>query len=217
MASTIEIANRALTKLGSDRLLALTDNTTAGRTMNSMFAQVRDAELRRNRWAFTLRRDSLIALSAAPAWGFSFAYPLPPDFLSLVQVNDYYIRPLSKSKALWAVESGSILTDIGAPLKIRYVSRVENAGLFDPLFAEALACKLAFEACETITQSTTKKQSFSGEYKAALSEAARCNAIENPPDELPSGTWLDSREGWNVGAIDGRVDVTYSASGMVVR
>lgn len=218
-SSTTDIANRALTKLGEARLLSLTDDTNAGRVMNSMFAQVRDAELRRNRWNFALKRASIPALSTAPDWGYIYTYPLPSDYLSLVQVGEYYIRPLTKAKGPWHVEgtdSGSaILTDLQSPLKIRYVRRVENSGMFDPLFVEALACKLAFEACEAVTQSGAKKQSASEEYKAALSEAARCNAIENPPEEYPPGTWLDARESWNVG-LDSRVDVSYSASGLVI-
>lgn len=207
-SSTTDIANRALTKLGEARILALTDDTNGARVMNSMFAQVRDAELRRNRWNFALSRAQLVALVATPSWGYQYQYPLPPDFLSLVQVGQYYIRSLTKSKGPWHVEStdsGSVITtDMAAPLLIRYVKRVENSGLFDPLFVEALASRLAFEACETLTQSSTKKQAASEEYKVALSEAARCNAIENPPDEYPRGSWLDARESINgAGEIDG--------------
>lgn len=206
-SSTIDIANRALTKLGEARILSLTDQTNGAIVMNSMFTQVRDAELRRNRWNFALKRVSLIALADSPDWGYQYQYPLPSDFLSLVQVGQYYIRPLTRSKGPWHVEANSILTDLGAPLQIKYVMRVDNSGLFDPLFVECFAARLAFEACETLTQSGTKKQAASEEYKTALSEAARCNAIENPPEELPRGTWLDSREScFSDGCYDGSGD-----------
>ena len=97
----------------------------------------------------------LPALADAPAWGYDYQYPLPDDYLALVQVNDIYVRSGS-SVALWSVEAGAILTNIEAPLKVRYVKRVTNPGLFDSMFCEALACKLALEACETLTQSETK-------------------------------------------------------------
>lgn len=194
-SSEVEIANRALTKLGDDRLLALTDDTKAGRTMQSLFVPVRDAELRRLPWKFALKRAQLSALVAAPSWGYLLAYNLPADFLKLVQVNDYFIRAIPSVQAMWSVEGGQILTDLAAPLKIRYVRRVDNAGEFDPLFVEAFACKLAYEACEALTQSTPKKQLLGEDYKAALIEAARCDAIENPPEVLPWGSWLDAREG----------------------
>ncbi|HEY6026401.1 MAG TPA: hypothetical protein VIV09_05825 [Pseudolabrys sp.] len=191
------IANRALAKLGEAPLLAMTDNTKAGRTMNAMFDAVRDAELRRCRWKFAVKRDQLTALAAAPAWGYLYAYPLPADFLAIVQVNDYYLHPLAKNAGLWSVEGGQILTDIAPLLKVRYTARIDNAGLFDPLFCEALACKLAYEACEAITQSGSKKQLLGQDYKDALLEAARVDAIENPPVDLPDFSWLDSREGLN--------------------
>lgn len=193
MPSKIEIANRALTKLGADRILALSDTSKEATTLSSMFDTVLDAELRRHRWKFAIKRDSLNALVAAPAWGYQYAYNLPADFLALVQVNDFYVRGL-KQKTLWSIESGQILTDFGAPLKVRYISRVSNVTLLDPLFVEVLACKLAYEACESLTQSAQKRQLAGQEYEFAVKEAVRQDAIENPPDELPWGSWMDSRE-----------------------
>lgn len=204
--NTTEIANYALSKLGEEPILLLTDNTKPARLMNRLFTQVRDAELRRCRWKFSLKRASLSALVEVPDWGYSTKYPLPADFLALVQVNDIYIRPLTKQQAPWSVEEGHILTDLPAPLKIRYVYRVTNPGLFDPLFTEVLACKLAMEAGETLTQSESKRARAADEFKFALSEAKRQDAIENPPDEFPWGSWLTSREGENfLGQADGSV------------
>lgn len=205
MASETEIANRALTKLGDQRLLSLLDDNNAGRTMNSMFGMVRDAELRRHRWKFAIKRLALMALVEAPVFGFTYQFPLPADYLALVQVNDIYIRPYCKDKGPWSVElsvdgtTRVLLCDLAAPLNIRYVSRVTNAGLFDPLFVESFACKLGFEACEAITQSNTKQTSLKDQYTFALNEAVRVDAIELPPDEIPWGSWLESREGQSVG------------------
>lgn len=203
-ASNTDIANLALTKLGDPNpLLALTDDTNGGRLMNRLFTLVRDAELRRNRWKFSLLRTQLSALVAAPDWGYQFQYPLPSDFLAIVQVNDIYIRMESPNPPLWSVERGDsglvLLTNLTAPLKFRYISRVENTGLWDPLFVELMACKLAYEGCEQLTQSTSKKAGLREDYRFAMVEAMRCDAIENPPDALPMGSWLESREGIPMG------------------
>jgi hypothetical protein len=213
MASKVSIANRALTKLGEDRILLLTDDNKRARTINQMFDDVLDAELRRYRWTFAITRDSLPALADAPAWGYSYKYPLPSDYLALIQVNDIYVRA-GNSSALWSVEAGNILTNIEAPLKIRYIQRVTNPGLFDPMFSEALACKLAMEACETLTQSETKFSRMAEQYKATVLDAQRQASIENPPDELPQGSWLDARNGdYMPGATQ---DVTQYPSGFTV-
>lgn len=194
MASNVSIANRALTKLGASRILSLGDASAQARTINSMFEDVRDSELRRYRWKFAMKRASLSALVQAPPWGYELQYPLPSDCLHLVQVNDYYVRG-SVGQPTWAVEGGRILCNFTAPLRIRYVSRVTDPTLFDPLFAEMFACKLAWEACEPITQSNQKKADMRDEYKFARDEAMRQDAIENPPDALPDGSWLAAREG----------------------
>lgn len=193
-SSAVQIANRALTKLGSERILSLTEDTKPAREINSMFEQVRDAELRRHRWKFAIARAQLVADATPPAWGYARSFTLPSDFLGLVQVGDIFVRP-TPGVYPWQREGSKLLTDLEAPLRIRYVQRVDNPGLFDPLFVEALACKLAFEACEALTQSNTKKTQAGEEYKFALQEAYRTDAIEALPDPLPWGSWLDSREG----------------------
>lgn len=191
MASKVSIANRALTKLGAERILLLEDENQQARVMKSMFDDVRDAEIRRNRWKFAIKRAELVALAAAPLFGYRNQFPLPNDYIGLVQVGEHYVR--TGQQALWSVEGGNILTNLPAPMRIRYQARIENTGLFDPLFVEVLSCKLAMEASETLTQSGTKYQAAADAYQFALREAVRQDAIENPPDELPQGSWLDSR------------------------
>lgn len=193
MASEVSIANRALTKLGAERILLLTDETQAARTINSMYYDVRDAEIRRYTWKFSIKRASLSALVETPAWGYDYQYPLPADYLGLVQLNEYYARPRDR-KAPWSVEGSNILTNFEAPLLLRYKSRVENPAMYDALFVEVLACKLAMEACETLTQSGSKYDAAAQGYKFALSEAARQDALENPPEEFAWGSFLDARE-----------------------
>lgn len=215
-SSAVQIANRALTKLGDARILALTDDSNAARVINSMFDQVRDAELRRHRWKFAIKRTQLTADATAPDWGYTYQYELPADFLQIVQVNDIYQRPTSPNgSVMWQREGTKLLTDLPPQLKFRYVSRVTNPGLFDPMFVEAFACRLAFEACESLTQSSTKKQSAGDEYREALIAAMQADAIEALPDALPWGSWLDSREGPG-GTLYGNDAPFYGASGFTV-
>lgn len=201
MASKVSIANRALVKLGAEPILLLEDDSKRARTIKSMFDEVRRAEIRRHRWKFAIKREELVALAEAPKFGYRYQFPLPNDYLSLVQVGEFYLR--SRMQAPWSVEGGRILTNMEAPLRIRYQADVDNPGLFDPLFVEVLACKLAMEACEAINQSSTKYQACAEAYQFAVTEATRQDAIENPPNELPQGSWLDAR---------GYGDGTYAAN-----
>lgn len=201
MASSVDIANSALTKLGEARIMSLTDNVKPAREINAIFTLRRDALLRAYNWNFAMKRAQLSALTDGPDWGYSYAYQLPSDCLRMVQVNDYYVIPgygdfISGPDAEpYKIEGQNIVTDFGAPLKVRYVRRVTNSGEFDAAFCECFAADLAHEACESITQSTTKKESLKEGKREAVLLAIRANAIELPPGLIPDDSWMASRFG----------------------
>ncbi len=198
MASQIEVCNHALTKLGADRILSLADDNKGARAIAAVYDKLLDAELSRNRWAFAMKRASLPALADAPVWGYARAFLLPVDCLSLVWV-DGAAQALTLSDRLedsaspYLVEGRRILTDLGAPLRIRYVSRVIDPGNWDPAFWDAFAARLAFEVCEDVTQSPGKKDALWGEYRQHVAQARRVSAIQQPPQVLPDDSWLLSR------------------------
>jgi hypothetical protein len=198
MASKVEIANRALTKIGEARILSLSDDVEAARSVDSLWDIVRDAELRIRKWKFSVSRDALAALASTPSWGYSYEYQLPSDCLRILQVNDVYPGvSLSNYRSMdeteWRVEGRKILTDIAAPLKVRYIARVEDTGQWDSAFTEAFACRLAVELAERLTQSNTKRELAWEEYKIAISMAVRADAIEGAPEPLPDDSWVLSR------------------------
>lgn len=189
MASEVEIANRALQRLGEGRITALTEASVSARAITTAFATVRDAELRAHPWNFSVKRAQLAASGTAPAFGPANAFALPSDFLRLLpqdvgrQAND----------SDWVIEGQSILTDDSTPLEIRYVRRVTDPNQMDPLFREALALRLAKELCEQITQSNTKIQLINSDYQAIIAKARNADAMEVPAEEPPEDTWVTVR------------------------
>lgn len=198
MTSNVEIANRALTKIGAARIISLDDNTKSGREVNSMFTIVRDAELREHTWRFSMKRIQQPAHAETPAFGFVRQFRIPTDCLKLWQVGDWYPGAdltdyVGADTTPYQIENGFILTDYAAPLNLRYVARIEDPTLFDALFVEAFACRLAVELAEPITQSGNKKESVLRDYKLAVSAAMQANAIENPPTKIADDTWVMAR------------------------
>lgn len=197
MASDVEICNLALAKAGAERITSLLDDSKQAKLLNSMYVHKRDAELAANHWTFATKRASIAAASAAPSYGWARSYPLPSDFLRLVQVGDNYtFYDTGGNGQLFEVEGKAILTDEAAPLKIRYIQRVENSGTFPVLFAEVLACRLHVEICEALTQSSTKAEQALNGYKMAVREAKRANAIERPPQVVPDASWARELRGF---------------------
>jgi hypothetical protein len=86
---------------------------------------------------------------------------------------------------------GTVPTPV--PLPLLYVADTTNTAIFHPLFVEALACQLAVEMCERLTQSTTKQQMAQMKYTATMREARFVNAVQNPPQSRPDNTWILSR------------------------
>ena len=193
------IANLALTKLGEARIISFGDDTKSSRAVLAVYDVLRDAELRRRKWRFSLKRAQLPALAVAPEFGYAYAYQLPHDCLSILSVGD--IAPgvdLSDYRTgldteLYSVEGRTILTDLPAPLKLRYKARITDPTQFDVAFVQAFASRLAYELAEELTQSASKKQQAAEDYRQTLREAVAANAIEVAPTPIPDDAWLLSR------------------------
>lgn len=196
MASTVQICNQALVKIGAERITDLSDDTPSARVLNAIYEIKRDAELAAHPWTFAITRAEIPALSTAPAFGWSYAYPLPSDCLRVVQVGeDWTFYDDGDSGSLFQVEGASILTDQVSPIAVRYVYRVTNSGRYPAPFVEALACRLAAEIAEERTQNLSKREAAWAEYEKAIRTAKRVNAIEQPPQEQPLLSWARTMMG----------------------
>lgn len=185
--SVVAIANRALQKLGADRIEDLGEDSPNARTMNAAYEITRDAELRRYRWGFSIKRVSIPQDPEDTVWGDWSRFSLPGDYLSIIR-DDETGRSVD-----WRIEGLHIVTADDAPLDLRYVSRVTDPTFFDSLFIEALASKLAMETCQEVTQSTSKKKSAKDDYKTAIADAKLAGAIEKPAQGSPEDDWIAAR------------------------
>jgi hypothetical protein len=108
-----------------------------------------------------------------------FQYKLPNDFIRMIKMKYEQRR----------IEGNYILTYEDSPINFQYICRADPS-LFDPLFVEALACKVADQLTYKITTSTSLKQMLAQQYKDAVAEAKRTNAIEAPPERTPEDTFV---------------------------
>jgi len=196
--SEVAISNAALIKLGDEVITSMTDQANRARVCNARFAQVRDAELRRHRWRFSIERTSLPALASTPDSDYAYQYQLPNDFLRLIEGGDIVSMVdladyRGREAALYQIEGRKILTDLSAPLAIRYIRQVTDTALFDPCFAEAFASRLAYEICVKITGNDSARESCLVDYRTAIREAIRANALELAPQPLGDDTWVAAR------------------------
>lgn len=198
MAGQIDVCNRALTKIGDDRIISIDDDTERARVLKALWAPLVDSEIRARNWNFAMKRATLPALVSTPAWGFDLEYQLPADCLRPVQIGEYFMGASladfrAVTEAPFQIEGRKILANLAAPLSIRYLRRVSNVGEWDNSFADVFACKLAIDACERLSQNSSKKEMLLGEYRLAIAAAVRADAIENPSEHIPDSSWVTVR------------------------
>lgn len=164
----LDICNLALAKLGESPVPALDPNgSPAARLCYSHYHPVRREVLSTNRWSFA---TTLVTLSAAPdAGGRNLPHHLPPDCLRVLEV----------SSPGWTLRGRSIYCP-AADIKVLYITDEEDTSLFEPLFIEALATRLACKLCIPLTSSTTAREALTQEYhRLALPQAAHINAVQD--------------------------------------
>lgn len=85
----------------------------------------------------------------------------------------------------WLFEGQYLITMDCGPIIFRFVADVQNVPDFDDLFCEMLACKIAMQICEPLTQSTAKFSEIGADYKVARSDAITIGGIEVGSEEPP--------------------------------
>lgn len=185
MPSVVDICNKGLDKVGHGPITSLDDGTKAANLCKRNWSTIRDQVLRDHPWNFAVKRAILAPSVTAPAWGFTASFPLPATCLRLLEVRDM-------STGEYEVEGKAILSNETA-LYIRYIDQITDPNTFDALFIDAAACRLAFELCESLTQSNTKKNALWEEYQDSLTRAMRVDGQENPPAPFEEDEWIAVR------------------------
>lgn len=189
MTDQTSIANRALQKVGAKRISSLSEASREAQEVNSCYTSCLELELQSNFWTFSIRRVSLAALSSTPISGRTFEFQLPADFVRPAPEDPTYFA----TKTDYLYEGRKLLTNDPGPIIMRYVSRAVEEKDFHPLFAEALAAKIALEIAEPLTQSATKRDTLSQEYVFHISQARKVNAIIAGPIAPELDEWVRAR------------------------
>jgi hypothetical protein len=180
----VGVCNLALTELGAANppITDLTDNTKTARACNRIYVEARDQVLRDHPWNFALKRLALAANTVAPIWEYTNAFDWPTGCLRIIECD---------TLEEWAVEGQQIVTDAAAPLNILYIDTVTDPTLFDAMFVDAYAAKIASIIAFDITASRSAAADMVALYAARLQQARLVDAQESlAADETD---WLEAR------------------------
>lgn len=180
----VSICNEALTALGENTIVNLTDNNKAARLCNLKYEGKRDYLLRRYHWNFAAKRDSLTPEVDTPAFEFTYEFLLPVD---CIQLREIYPNTVS-----YRLEGASILCNDDT-LDIKYTYKVTDPAKMDATFVEALSALLAREMAVALTDNNTKHNKMDELYEVKLSEARFAGSIEDDLHEIEANDWIESR------------------------
>jgi hypothetical protein len=183
----VDICNLALAELGRGSQIADIDEASQSARMCKLrYPYARDATLRAFDWNFASARTVLQPTGVVPAFEYENTYTLPTDCL---QVRAVYMG----EDCMWTIEERNLLANWGGDLQLKYTKLVTDPKKFDTLFVSALACRLAAEIANTLTESTTRAEGMWKAYNAKLLEARKRDSQETQPDQFPLGSWIESR------------------------
>lgn len=194
MATVVGIVNSALSKIGEKTITDLTEGTPAANAANEQYDKIRDDLLRSHSWNFAIRRQKLEQSATIPASGFDFQYPVPADFIRIVEVHD---NDAEGGRLEYRLENdptdGTVILSSATEVWLRYVSVITDPNIMAPDFREALACMLAREFALSIAQSNTLYELMDKRFNRAQRRARSVDGIEDFPPRFPNGSWVDSR------------------------
>ena len=189
MTSEVAICNRALDKIGIGPIVSFDEDSKAARACSRNYEGTRDQVLRDGAWGFATGREQLAASAVAPKWGYNNAFPLPDDFMRMLECETDTLP--------WDIETHedakAVVTDASAPLNIRYVRKITNPVLFDPLFIDALAMLLAAHLVESLQPSNSNKQTLLDTYLYMIGRAKHADGREGIPRQFEPDAWVRAR------------------------
>lgn len=198
MSNPVIVCNLGIvSKLGATAIRTLTPPRSSVEIHCSVnYPRWKRQELARRRWTFATEFVQLTLggqltsgpgvderVLVRPYW-----FLIPPEVL----------RPIPQRDTRWARRGDRLYADSQTLTIEAIVDKPEDK--FDPLFEDVLACRVAMECGEPITQSNVKKETVRQWYKDAVAEAARMNAFQLEPEsheaDDSSYSWLVAREGY---------------------
>lgn len=159
--SETDLLNDALGQIGAGSISAINEDSPNARWCRVYYDKLRQQCLRSHHWNFAEARAELAQDAIAPEFGWTYAYTLPSDYLKLKQFNgtDWatYFDPSYpiRWEEAWKIEGDKIMTNAGRVF-IVYVKDVTNPALWDPLFYDYVALRLASKLAMAVGKDSAK-------------------------------------------------------------
>lgn len=204
MTDKLKVYNLALFHLHERRLGSLTENREPRRVLDDIWDHVVQLCLEEAQWNFMLRAVQIDASSTVtPGFGWTYAFTIPDDWLRTTIVSS--VETFSPPLLDFSEESGYWYSNI-TPLFVKYQSNDPLYGLDLGSWTACFTAYVAYQLAEYAAGKLTGKaeliegaNGISRRLKHARIKAKSNDAMNTGPQEMPTGTWVRSRRGFQRG------------------
>jgi hypothetical protein len=189
-ASADEICSLAMDVLGHTPFTSFASTSDVHhKAAERAWVSVRDKVLARGRFNSCIKRVNLSTPDlTAPVFGYAYRYPLPTDYLRMIDVGDGAFQPRYK------IEAGFLVTDAAA-VPIRYVFKQDNVAAYEEALTEALMYAVAARLAYRVTGSVTKSDEVAAMAERALLAAIAIDGAEEDGETFGDSPFLEARFG----------------------
>jgi hypothetical protein len=168
--------------------------------MKNNYPFLRDAVLEMRNWTFATARD-VWETQDKDGWGEQYAYNVSSDWLAIYRVyreiNSSVLNPRAGSSddlldKTWRMESNQLISDY-PKVYVWGLKRVTDTGKFTTLFVQALAARIAADACVPLTENRTLQADMWNLFEVKLREASTRDGQQGSNDVVQSSTLVEAR------------------------
>jgi hypothetical protein len=199
VTTEVEVANLALDLVKEAPITSFDENRAPARWMARNFKPVSRMVLTTHIWKFAMKRAVLPADNSPPAFEWRYQYRKPPDALRVLPLR--YGGQLNGRLVPHVVEGDFILTDLPAPIQIKYLAAKDNVAEWPPVFVEAVAAKLAARIAHFMTGKQSMVEVNEALFRQALQMAVSIDGAEGTHSNQYATTYDDARyyySGWGM-------------------
>lgn len=195
MASQIDICNIALSRINKYSISSIDQSNEEARQCKIFWDVLRQNELRKHFWNFAMKTIALGQTTETRVdWGYIYSYPsdcIRPKYifqegLPNTIINEYEVAISSKG------HSRVICCNIQNAY-LKYTYNVQDATVFDPSYANALAYLLASELAIPLTNDQNLATGNYQKYLLEIQNAKLGNAIEKEVQLPHQSSFINAR------------------------
>jgi len=200
----VELANRALRKLGAQQISGFDDNSQESAILEDVFDQWRKSILTKSDWRFASKQDALVQSGTDPEFGYKYKFDIPDDMLKLRALYVAYDDSADQSgNNLPILTDYKVFDAIHVDYENIWAEYLYDAdyALWPAWFVEFAVSALAYELAMPITRDTQLSQLYRveayGETSSMMgglfAEATNQDTGQQPTDAFKLDIFTRSR------------------------